>query len=694
VTEVQDVQDAPAQAPALRRKGAERAARGVLPACAGTWTAAEIMHVTGVPWLDVGLGTVAVAGVAYGRGARGGARWLLAAGAWSAVAARLGPLAGPYLPLTDAWAVLSFCGWRWARSHPAVVTARDKRQASMDWLAKRDRWGLSRTHLLDWEPTRLGERYVIDTRGSGRRASQVAAGDVAERIAEDELLPPSRVRIRRHRLAGRVEISVRHTDPWAKPIPHPVLAEDPEIDLSGPYSIRKPAVVGQDPETGDPLGVLLCGPGGGRNVNIVATIEGGKTVLLSCISERVTAASDALLIRINLSIKGDSERLMWAPACHLTALGPREKNRALKVLRVIAAIVEWRSQQPRTTADWVPSPEDPHIVLLIDEIDALTEIPACRQVLEHINSKGREYGVTTGRAGQRGTAEWTGGGNVRAVDGVFCIGKVNRSMEAMHAAGDLGLRLPDMSEYGDGHAGVWVIAEVGGGWQAGRSFKLSEPGDVARIVAERAHKQPDLKPELQAFLGESYEDLLRTDVYAKWARDRLGPAAVVAHPRPDMPAPEAIPCAAPASVATMTDLDALDREAEDHLSSLDETDPLRQRLAELGRRNAATRALIAETAAIPVPHISHDDQVAHAAGRWRQLGENTVIPDGHREQVLTLLSAGKISAGKIAEVLEVTPHTARCYVERLRIDGLARPEGKGRSAGWVAAQPPQDGDGR
>ena len=60
-----DVQDAPVQAPpALRRKGAERAARAVLPACAGTWTAAEIMHVTGVPWLDVGLGTLAVAGVA------------------------------------------------------------------------------------------------------------------------------------------------------------------------------------------------------------------------------------------------------------------------------------------------------------------------------------------------------------------------------------------------------------------------------------------------------------------------------------------------------------------------------------------------------------------------------------------------------------------------------------------------------
>jgi len=685
---VTDVQDAPAQAPpALRRKGAERAARAVLPACAGIWAAAEVMHVTGVPWADITLGTLAAAGGTYGKGARAGAAWLLAAGAWTAVAAKFGPLAGPYLPLTDAWAVLSLCGWRWARSHPSVVAARDRRQASMDWLSKRARWGLDKTHLLDWEPTRLGERYVVDTRGTGRRASQIAGPDLDERIAENlpSPLPASRVRSRRHRLSGRIEISIRHTDPWAKPIPHPVLDGDPEIDLSGPYSIRQPAVVGQDPETGGPLQLVLCGPGGGRNVNVVATLEAGKTVLLSCMSERVTKAPDALLFRINLSLKGDSERLMWGPACHLTALGPREKSRALKVLRVLAGIIEWRSQQPRTQADWVPSPQDPHLVLMIDEVDALTEIPACRQVLEHLHSKGREFGFSSVRAGQRGTAEWTGGGNVRAVDGVYCLGQVNRSMEAMHAAGDLGLRLPDMSEYGDGHPGVWVIAEASSKtWQAGRTFKLSEPDDVGRIVAERASRQPDLKPELKAFLGETYEQLLRTDVYAKWARARLGPAAVIAHPRPDMPASEAAP--APAPVATLTDLDALDREAEDHLSTLDAGDPLRQRWVAQGRRNDETRRMIAETAAMPVPDISHDDQVAHAAERWRQVGESTVIPDEHRENLLGLLAAGT-TISEAARTLEVSKWTARTYLERLRGEGLVRMEGEKRTARWLLAEP-------
>lgn len=691
-----EVQDIPAAPPQLRRKPAERAARAVLPACAGVWTAAEIMHATGVPWVDVGLGTIAAAGAVYGKGARGGAAWLLAAGGWSAVAARLGPLAGPgwYYPVTQAWAVLSFCGWRWARSRPAVVAAREKRQASMDWLGRRDRWGLSRTHLLDWEPTRLGEQFTVDVRGSGRRASQIVHSDVAERIAEDEVLPPSRVRLRRHRLAGRVEISIRRTDPWAKPIPHPVLTEGHEIDLSGPYSITQLAVVGQDPETGSPLSLLLCSPRGGRNVNVVATLDSGKTTLANCISERVTAAPDALQFRINLSIKGDEERELWGPACHLTAFGPRELGRARKVLAVIAGIVQWRAQQPKTMRNWVPSRGDPHLVLIIDEIDALTEDPVCRRHLEHLGSKGRQYGYSSVRLGQRGTAEWTGGGNVRAVDGVICLGRVNRAMEAMHAAGDLGLRLPDMSEYGEGQPGVWAIADnETGGHMAGRSFDLGEPADIQRLVAERAHKQPDLKPELKAFLGDSYENLLSTDVYAKWARDQREQAPAAGGQSP-APTPEVPSGTAAAPVATVTALDVYDRDMEDHLNGLDESDPLRRRWVEQGRRNAETRRLLAESAAEPMPDIPHEQLVAHAAERWRQIGEKTVIPDEHRERMLALLAVGKISAGKIAEALGVTPHTARCYVERLRIDGLAQPDGKGRAAGWVAAQPPEDGDGK
>ena len=306
---------------------------------------------------------------------------------------------------------------------------------------------------------------------------------------------------------------------------------------------------------------------------------------------------------------------------------------------------------------------------------------------------------------------------------MFCLGKVNRSMEAMHAAGDLGLRLPDMSEYGDGHSGVWVIAEVGGGWQAGRSFKLSEPGDVARIVAERAHTQPDLQPELKTFLGDSYENLLSTDVYAKWARDQRGP---VAHPRPDAPGgpppdgwPDGLDPSNPMHALAVAVRDgtvqaddetaaqlgeALDihekeqdtlaaygQEMEKHMASLDESDPLRRRWIDQGKRNDETRRILAESAAEPLPDIPHDQQVAHAAERWRQLGEGTVIPDEAREVLLRLLAAGT-TISEAARTLEVSKWTARTYLERLRGEGLAQIAGSGRGARWLAIPPQDDGN--
>ena len=86
--------EAPEHAPPqLRREPAEKAARALLPACAGVWTAAEIMHVTGCPWVDIGLGSAVLAALAGLKGARNAAKGILLAGAWTAAAVRFGPLA-------------------------------------------------------------------------------------------------------------------------------------------------------------------------------------------------------------------------------------------------------------------------------------------------------------------------------------------------------------------------------------------------------------------------------------------------------------------------------------------------------------------------------------------------------------------------------------------------------------------------
>jgi len=136
----------------------------------------------------------------------------------------------------------------------------------------------------------------------------------------------------------------------------------------------------------------------------------------------------------------------------------------------------------------------------------------------------------------------------------------------------------------------------------------------------------------------------------------------------------------------VTGLDAYDREAEDFLD-----DDMRTRLRKMGERNDQTRRTIAETAAMPQPDISHEDQVAHAAARWKQLGEATDVPDDAREVLLRLLGAGT-TIREVAETLEVTKWTARTYLERLRTEGLVRMEGERRTARWLLAEP-GSGDG-
>jgi hypothetical protein len=685
--------------PDLRRTLPERAASWVLPACACEWAGAEVAHLAHASAGPVAIGTAVAASLAFGISGRTGklapfVAWAIAgAGGWLSASLAWDPASWP---VAIAWAAGSLLAAKLAHKHPAVTAAREWRDARAGWLADSRRWHLGGSHLLHHEFTRLGERMIADVTGTGKLASVVAHSDLPERIASDRKIPRSRVTVAEHKIAGQVVIEVRDHDPWAHPIPHPAVTEGHEVELAERPSITAPQPVGQDPATGRLLTLVLCGPGGGLNVSVVGTLEAGKTTLLSDVSERVTACRDALMIRINLSDKGDAERHLWGPACHLTALGPGEKARALKVLKAIRGIMRWRAQQPKTTANWQPSPSNPHIVLIIDEIDALTEVPALRRELEPIASKGREYGVTIVRAGQRGTAEWTGGANTRAMDGLWCLGALTRSSEAMHAAGELGLRLPDVASYGEGNPGVWIVAQKSGAWQGGRTWNLSEPADIAAIATARAPLQPELPPECVTFLGDDYAWLLGTDVYAQWAHGRTAappPEAppATAPPQPDGGQP------APAHAATVTatvpddNIDQLDWDVQ-----MD--DVTAARLRALDEKLGRTRQILAETAAMDKgPDVPADKLRESAAERWRQVGEQAEIPTEMMGKLLDLLEGGT-TMSKVAAELGVKPWAARTWLEKLRGQGVAKVVGERRTARWVRCdqEPPEaagDGDG-
>jgi len=235
--------------------------------------------------------------------------------------------------------------------------------------------------------------------------------------------------------------------------------------------------------------------------------------------------------------------------------------------------------------------------------------------------------------------------------------------------------------------------------------------------------QPELEPELQGFLGDSYVKLLSGEPFAVWARGQQGRPPVVAHPRPDMPAPESVDPAEVLATANMLadvalhgdpetkaqylaalqdaiqdqdTLKAYDREAEDHLSTLDAGDPLRQRWLAQGRRNDETRRMIAETAAMPEPDVTPEQRAAYTAARWDAEAEQTVIPDDMRGKLLALVAGEGVSVRAAADALgipEGSRRKVRWWLERLRWEGLVRAEGKGRATRWKLVPPPTGGDG-
>ena len=217
------------------------AERVPLPLIPAIWTATEIMHAAGVRGLFVGgvaaLAT-AVAGWMGERRAKNAehprlagievAAVTAAAGAWVTAGAELGPLAGPDHLLSVLYLAASGGGYWWLRRHDAVRAARARRDEAAAWEARKTAWhrlapllGLNGSHLLEYEETLLGETMLIDTRGTGKRASQISGRDVAERLGELEMIPVGRIDVTTDRIPGRLRITVRRKDPWATALTHP-----------------------------------------------------------------------------------------------------------------------------------------------------------------------------------------------------------------------------------------------------------------------------------------------------------------------------------------------------------------------------------------------------------------------------------------------------------------------------------------
>lgn len=690
------------EVPDLRRAPAERLASAVLPAAAVTWTAAEVMRLAGVhAVLPLGGATALAVALAWGTaGRRDGVAdslpwWVLIGGAWLTAADRFGPLAWwPAVPLTAAWVVFAFAASRAAHRHDAVTAAREWRDARADWLGRSRNWHLGGSHLLEFRQTRLGELYTVSTKGTGKRASHFVGRALEEVIAEAENLPLSRVRVMGHHLAGRIRISVRRIDPWAGVLLHPLVCEEPEIRLPEARSILDEAVIGQDPETGDPLTVPLYDENGARRVSVTANSGGGKGVLEDDLFEHVTACDDALAVHLNLSVKGHEDVESWGPACWLTAYGPAQKSRAAAVLKVIAAVIEWRTKNFKR-GQYAPSPAHPAIIIFNDESDSA--LGPLREDIATIVTKGRSHGVGYVHLGQRNTREYTDP-KARSQDNVRCTGLVQNSNEARHAGSLAG---PDMSTYGEGKPGVWKVERLGGGLQVGRTwvFHPNAAGHgafVEQLAQERAFAQPEISGACAEYLGEAYEALLKDEVFARWARGQ-GENPAETDGGPGMTAgPSAVPAQEPGD-GTETAVPAAKGtvlEGEDPLQrwETEMDDRERGRLDALAAKLGTARRTIEEGRARPAPPQADPEALAAlTAEGWRQVGEAAQVPGEALGPLLEMLEGGTtISA--VATRFDVKKWTARTWLENLRGKGAAYVVGERAAARWMLTPPPGEGD--
>jgi hypothetical protein len=522
----------------LRGAPADRIPPAAMPV---VWTAAEIMHATGVSGAFTGAAALAAAGTAFGLGERHqgsphsrlrGAE--LAAltggvGAWATAATMWGPLAGPGHLMTIVYGTGCAAGYWWLRTHEAISSARERRAAAAaqaaEQAARRAAWhrlavrlGLphgERSHLLDWAKTPLGETWLVKTTGTGHRASQLAGQDLAERIAElggsldgsGSPLPPGRVTVTPGPVAGQLRITVRSVaDPWARPVMHPLAsgARDPAApyaDLAPEVTtISAPVAIGVDPEATKPMLLPLREAAGARHVMLTGATGAGKTMILDTVRVHLACAPDVVFFQINL-VKPRAER-RWVPLAAGSALAgdPDADARALAILDFCCGVIAKRGQPGSQSGRMhQPTPEEPQYVVIIDEVAGCAADPDRKERMQTIVRAGRENAVSLMIAGQRPIHTEIGGVTVRANTNYFVYGAMIAS-DKRRGHGSDEVELPDMGSYGEGAPGVFGIAKMNAGTASlvaqGRAFFWGDDTSgldrlTATLAAGRQPHQPE-----------------------------------------------------------------------------------------------------------------------------------------------------------------------------------------------------------
>jgi hypothetical protein len=454
--------------------------------------------------------------------------------------------------LADGWWFLGYATgctvvWLLIFRAPHVIETHNTRQA-----AKVNPFGedldMEGTRVVRREPTRTGERWHLDISKTGKAASDFVSTKLREKIAAKFGLPAKRVLITpvdRH--AGRIEVSIRRTDPWAEVLVHPMA---PEFKRK-PRKISQPIVLGLEPEEGKSLTFHLMTKEGGQHVVIIAGTRGGKTTLVNSILEHLTDCADTDVSMIDVT-KGKDGRA-WAPAVAESLMGPDSTESALLCLERHVKIITDRAAVNQD-AVWRAGkrPADRAKVIVLDEASALLSNPnpfiadRAKAAVGFILSKGASELVIIIIMAQRGVLTHLGTGDVGANTFMKIMLGVSKKGEMGYVIPDWeALGMPDMSKYGDGRKGVVLMAPVGQPWSAGRTWDLSDLDTVRRIAASRtinddAHRA--LVPAVAQEVAEQISEAVTPEVkpLRPWVGDLVTEPPRVSNVDPDPDDPDSV----------------------------------------------------------------------------------------------------------------------------------------------------------
>ena len=444
---------------------------------------------------------------------------ILVTAAWLSAATLAGPGTAPLPQILIFGGSLTSVPWWTHRRRRAKVRIERKLEAWSD-IAKAA--GLAGSHVMSAAVDVWGWRARIRL-ARGQTITDVIARIPALESALGTFRGAVRVYPTTDDLANRCELRVLEIDPHADAIPWP----GPSVS-----SITEPIEIGPF-EDASPCRVLLL-----RRNGLVGGVTGsGKSGGLNVLLGNLSVCRDVVIWGIDL--KRGIELGPWADCIDRLAV---TSDQACALLADAVAILEARAAELATQGrrTWEPSPEQPALVIIIDEFAELADdAPAAMADADSVARLGRAVAVNVIAATQRPTQKAMGHGAVRSQMDIRISFRVRERKDVDLIMGQGMLAAGWHAQALDAPGKFLISAPEHRTPRRARAYLLTD-----ERVAVTAARHADLRPELDEVSRRAIEDRSQTSPSATTGRPPTGQQGRIngdeAHVAPN-PAREDVP---------------------------------------------------------------------------------------------------------------------------------------------------------